>query len=91
MKRFTIIAVATLTVGTWLAPSSAQAQPLRRFFNRLFGGGETTVRYVETDTGRRYSYEPSMEPATEVRSYRSREATKSPWMYPKSDPRRYRN
>lgn len=39
---------------------------------------------------RSYSYEPSAQPAPRARSYnRSAAPKKDPWMYPKSDPRRY--
>lgn len=92
MKKLTLIILATMLVGTWLVPSQVQAQPRRGFFNRLFGGGQS-IPYSGTDTQdgthRIYSYEPSAEPSYRVRTYGSRGATKSPWMYPKSDPRRY--
>ena len=94
MKRFLSATLAMALVGGWLVPSSAEAGPLQRLFWRLRGGtADTAVRTapVESDGYRRYSYEPSTDGTVTVapRTSRSRSATKSPWMYPKSDPRRY--
>ncbi len=89
MKRSMILMLAAVVMSAWFIPSSVNAGPLQRLFSRL--RGDSGVQYVETDSGtdRLYSYEPSMEPSTGTRIYRSQEARKPNWMYPKSDPRRY--
>ena len=91
MKRFLSLTLAVTLLGGWLIPSSAEAGPLQRFFWRLRGDTVVRTAPVESDGYRRYSYEPSTDGTVTVapRTSRSRSATKSPWMYPKSDPRRY--
>ena len=94
MKRSMILTLAAVVMSAWFIPSSVEAGPFQRLFSRMRGdtGG---VQYVQTDNGsdngsyRRYSYEPSVAPSTSTRTYRSQEARKPNWYYPKSDPRRY--
>ena len=93
MKRSMILTLAAVMMSAWFIPSSVEAGPFQRLFSRV--RGDTGVQYVQTDSGvdngayRRYSYEPSMERSTSTRTYRSQEARKPNWYYPKSDPRRY--
>ena len=93
MKRSMIFTLAAVVMSAWFIPSSVEAGPFQRLFSRL--RGDRGVQYVQRDSGtdngiyRRYSYEPSMEPSTGSRTYRSQEARKPNWWYPKADPRRY--
>lgn len=89
MRRLLTMTLAVTLFGSWLIPNSADAGPLRRLFARLRGDGNNVVRTTpaESDSYRRYSYEPSTDRGTNVG--RSRSAAKPNWWYPKTDPRRY--
>ena len=90
MRRSFWLMMAATLLASGFASNSADAGPLQRFFSRLRVERDTVVR-TERDEYRRYSYEPSTEPTTAraTPAYSGRSAAKSPWMYPKSDPRRY--
>ena len=90
MKRFTHITLAIIVFATSFTPVTAEAGIFRRLFGRRDRAPVVRYYYETEDGYRRYSYEPGMQPSSGTRVYYREEEDKPAYLYPKTDPRRYR-